>query len=779
MMNNARSACLNLALLSATVVCFEILSTRISSVVFVNNYAFIILSLAVLGLGTGGIFSYYRIKAADPQGAFKTAAACLTGMGISLAAFIVGTIRLAITSPFIYFPLLFIPFFFAGMIYSLFFKTFAERGFQLYAADLAGAALGSGASLGIFHAFNAPNAVLFLSLCPFVSALSLARKRLNWVKAAACGSALLLSAAALVIFGHRPMIGEVPIGRFEEKDFYQVYPDLDRIGYKVVDSRWSLYGRSDLVEYGNQNVVKQLFVDGAAGTPMYRFSGDRQNPDPVLVGALMAQSTAVPFMFLRDHERNSMLVIGPGGGKEVLIGLLSGVDRITGVEVNPDFVGIVKKYSSFNGGIYTDFPDIQIQVKEGRHYIKKTDQRYDLIVMALPSTEQLQNIDHMAMSENYLLTVEAIQDYLKILTSEGRLIFTVHNRWELTRLVVTALSAFNKTGVGNLEALDHFVILAQNDAPTIVIKKNAFSRGEVAYIRNVAHSLPQGLPSVTYLPFHWEEVHDTAENRLLKIVKDGRVPLKQYIDQNRYDISPVHDDSPYFYKATRGVPTGHLRLLTVVAVLCLTAITAPFSRMRKEVGGKREKSLGYLLMVFVSIGAGFMILEVALFQKLVLYLGSPTISLSMLLGSLLVGMGTGSYFGGGICRGDTRKRLGVVSLSIVGAGAISFLLVPQILNGLSGFSQAVRSVACFLLIVPFGFLLGIPFPSAVYVLQQNRMEKVIPWMYGINGIMSVLGSVLAVVVSMRYGFTAAFFLGLSIYLAVFVIVRTLGTADPV
>ena len=108
-----------------------------------------------------------------------------------------------------------------------------------------------------------------------------------------------------------------------------------------------------------------------------------------------------------------MIVIGPGGGKDVLTGLLAGVDDITGVEINPDIVNIVKDHKEFNGGIYTDFPNVNILVKEGRHYIKQEQRKYDLIVMALPSTEQLQNIDNFAMNENYLLTIEAIKDYLR------------------------------------------------------------------------------------------------------------------------------------------------------------------------------------------------------------------------------------------------------------------------------------------------------------------------------------------------------------------------------
>jgi len=770
MRNADKRVFFGLSMLSVAMICYEIISTRISSVIFVNNYAFIILSLAILGLGSGGIFSYYQIDLTDKKEITKTLVRYAAFIGLSFLLFILCTVKLSITNPFVYFAFLFLPFFFTGIEYSIIFKSFAGQSFKLYAADLAGAAIGAGVSLAVFHLFNAVNAVLFISLLAFAAAISFFQRNFEKRRRTLIYAIFSITAILLAFVGKMNLLGKIPIGNFPEKDFYYVYPNMNRFDYEIVESQWSLYGRSDLVVYSHQDVVKQLFIDGAAGTPMFRFNGDRENPGELLNNLIIQNSTAIPFMFLRNHEKNSMLVIGPGGGREVLTGLLTGIDHITGVEVNPDFVNIVKKYRSYNGGIYTDFPNVQILVEEGRHYIKKTDQNYDLIVMALPSTKQLQNIDNLAMNENYLLTVEAIQDYLKILTPEGRLIFTVHNRWELIRLIVTTLFAFNKMGISNQEALDHFIIiLAQDYAPTIVIKKNAFSKNEIVYIKNVIRNIPQGLPSVTYLPYNWKEVPNTIENKLLRTVKDNWISLQQYINQDQYDISPVYDDSPYFYKVNRGVPDDYLRLLMGVAFLGGLVIAVPFSRVKKKIDKNRIKVLIFALIIFISIGAGFMILEVSLFQKLVLYLGSPTISLSILLSSLLIGMGIGSFFGKRIYPNNLKKRLSIISLLIVPAGVLTFLLYPYILNKLLVYSRAFRSVVCFFLILPFGFLLGIPFPSAIQLLQRVQLEKYIPWMYGVNGIMSVLGSVLAVILSMLFGFTPAFFIGLSLYLVVFLV----------
>ena len=163
-----------------------------------------------------------------------------------------------------------------------------------------------------------------------------------------------------------------------------------------------------------------------------------------------------------------------------------------------------------------------------------------------------------------------------------------------------------------------------------------------------------------------------------------------------------------------------------------------------------------------------MILEISLFQKLVLYLGSPTISLSILLSSLLIGMGTGSYFGNNVFQTDIKRRLLFTSMSVVLVGLLLFLASPSILSKCLEYGIVLRSIVCFLMILPLAFFLGIPFPSCVQLLRLDNQEKYIPWMYGINGSMSVLGSVLAIVISMVWGFTPTYFIGLSFYLSIFI-----------
>jgi len=769
-MNNAKSINFSILVVSAVVICFEIISTRISSLIFVQNYAFIILSLAVLGLGSGGIFSYYKLKPEEGSTKnLKIFSRYIFLSGVSLVVFIVLEIILSITSPYIYFLLLFFPFFFAGIVYAEFFSKYASAGFRIYASDLIGAAVGSILSIYIFNFFNAANAVLFLALVLFI--LSMHYLNVEKKKQTLLYIALISLAIVVIVFGKRELLGKIPIGNFPEKDMYYTY-DNPNIIPTIIDSRWSINGRSDLVEYNNQNFVKDLFIDGAAGSSMYRFNGNIVHHDTLLDKMLLHHSTTTPFLFLTKEEKENMLVIGPGGGGEILAGIFGGVQTITGVEVNPDFVEIVKKYHDFNGGIYTNFPQVNIEVAEGRHFVKSTQQHYKIIVLALPSTKQLQNIDGLASNENFLLTVEAIKDYFNTLTQNGQIIFTVHNRWELVRLIVTALYAFNENGINHSDAVNHFLILGSEYAPTLVIKKSAFTFDEIKSIEKVSKSFPPDFPRVTYLPFLSNPVGNEVENILLQEMKDGQRSLEEIINSNSSDISPIHDDSPFFYKVDKGVPGDLVNLLSATSVVALLSVIVPLRKITsKSKKNKKDNEKGkmYLpLVVFICIGIGFMILEISLFQKFILYLGSPTIALSLLLGSLLVGMGAGSFYGGKIYVQDVVKRLKNISIFIVITGVVLFVVHPFILNELLAYGLVLRAIVCFVLLSPFGFLLGIPFPTGIQLLQQNNLVKYIPWMYGVNGIFTVLGSVVAVVLSMTYGFTSSFFVGLSMYFLVFI-----------
>jgi spermidine synthase len=206
-----------------------------------------------------------------------------------------------------------------------------------------------------------------------------------------------------------------------------------------------------------------LFIDGAAGTAMHKFNGDRENPGEYIRRLMAGSSGFLPFLFLNEDERDDMLIIGPGGGTEVLFGLLADVKNITGVEVNKDLVDIVREYRDYNGGIYSDFENVDIVVDEGRSFLRDSDRKYDIIMSTLPVTKGSRSSEGYALTESYLFTVESIKDYLDHLTDEGRMIVVMHNWYETLRLAVTALAAFEEMGVENQDAMKHYIYAWEED----------------------------------------------------------------------------------------------------------------------------------------------------------------------------------------------------------------------------------------------------------------------------------------------------------------------------
>ena len=301
---------------------------------------------------------------------------------------------------------------------------------------------------------------------------------------------------------------------------------------------------------------------------------------------------------------------------------------------------------------------------------------------------------------------------------------------------------FKDLGISNVDALSHFIVIGADYAPTIVIRKNMYTTDDIKRIEGITKPLSQKFPPVTYLPYNWENIDNSIENILFKEINSNQMSLEDYVKQNKYDISPVKDDSPYFYKVERGIPGDYFILFLSITLLSLIIIFVPIIKIKNSLNTKNEMKQLYLpLFVFMCTGLGFMVLEVSIFQKLILYLGSPTISLSILLSSILFGMGVGSYSGGKIFPDNPLKRLTIISFMIVLAGVVLFLSYQPLLNELMSYTQVLCSIVCFLLILPFGFLLGIPFPTGIQILKQNKMEKYIPWMYGVNGILTVLGSI--------------------------------------
>ncbi|MFQ6676324.1 MAG: hypothetical protein ACE5LH_08295, partial [Fidelibacterota bacterium] len=755
--------------LSFSILTYEIELTRIFSVMLSNHYVFAIVSFALLGLGMGGmLFRAWRLW--FPRAGAHTNAALFA---VFIAGGVVTIINVPLAKSYALFDLGFwlyillaaVPFFMVGLTMAEIFETFANRSSVLYGSDLAGAALGALAVVPMLNVFGAVPAALVTAAAAGVGAtvLGWSMNGLPSVGFASMGVAFLglFASSALGV------IRDVPVARDINKDMYRLLKNpSDRA--EIVESRWSAFGRTDLVRSEQTPDQMRIFIDGAAGSTLYNFDSLLENPSGT-VHALHELGEYFPFMFLEENEKDNALIIGPGGGQDVVVALLGDVKSITAVEVNPDIVQLVKDYEDYSGGIYSSMPNVQVVVGEGRNYVRSSPTAYDLIMLSLPITKSSRSVEGFMLTENYLFTVEALGDYLDHLTPEGRIIIVAHDDVEIYRLVVLALKAFEQRRIGHADAMKHIYTIAPWALPTIVIKKEPFTRQQIEERHELIHKLGYDYGPF-FLPYVRQEIVRPLENLSILLewpmfdqnlvdISEEKLGLDDFVRSTALDITPVTDERPFFYKFQPGMPKP-LGTFSLLIMLGVTGLTALVILPRNPVKGRhpfvnslaRFPRLKVFLIIFFSLGMAFMLIEIALFQKLTLFIGHPLLALTVLLFSLLLGSGVGSL-------SSSRVKSNLVGGVAVTSLAVGIVTVgySQILSNVfrMGFDPRVTSA---LFLLPLGFVMGFPFPLSLRLMKQYGLENFIHVMWGVNGVASVLGSALAMILGVAGGFSYALYL---------------------
>ncbi len=378
---------LSVALISISVLMLEIGLSRIFSVMFESHYVFLVISSAVLGLGLGGVYVHKQVaKSSDSNQkpvqnlmCFSSALMALSILGMTFLISKVSLFHHILPAA----ALAFVPFFFAGLFLSGAFRLFPEKSAKLYAADLMGASIGSLLIVYILR-IGAMNANLLVAIFSAIPAGFFIFQNLP-SKLKKGGILLLIGGlilAFLLNYAH-PFLEPIPMARGSFKEMAQM---LAHPAFKTstIESRWSAFGRTDLVADEKNPDRMIFFVDGTAGTRMLRFDGNRSSLNQHELSMFPGY---FPFKMLHQKAKEKVLIIGAGGGRDVLISLLGGATQITAVEVNNDMVELVKKYSKFNGGIYNDFPGIKVVVQEGRNFVRAIKEKYDIIMLTLPITK--------------------------------------------------------------------------------------------------------------------------------------------------------------------------------------------------------------------------------------------------------------------------------------------------------------------------------------------------------------------------------------------------------
>jgi spermidine synthase len=800
-------------LLSFSVLLSELLLTRIFSVTMFYHLSFMVVSLAMLGFGASGLVVSLASRRFPPERLEAQAASAAVLFGVSSVVAVGLSFRLPIsldTSAANWarigatYLVCAVPFLFGGLAVSLILAHRAEHANRLYFFDLLGAALGCLVLIPATNALGAPTAILLAGTVAAASGAVLAGGRAPRPRAAALavGAALVLAMAAnarLHTYDVKFVKGAVQPATLALR--WNSFSRVDVVGSP--QTLWTprpptFAGYSARLDPEFKIPEVWLRYDADAATQITRFDGDLAK-----LPHLAYDVSSSAYQIRRYHN---VLVIGPGGGRDVLTALSLGSGPVTGVEINPITVRLMRtRFRTFTGGLYDGFPGVRVVNEEGRSFLRRATEPYDLIEASLVDTWAASAAGAYALTENNLYTVEAFAEYLDHLTPDGVICF---NRWfsdppvESLRVVSLAREALARRGI--TDPSGHVAVVRTDASETlmtslgsILIKKSPFTAAEIATLEHFAAEM--GF-IVTYAPRAAvagagapPPSHNEPDFEAL-LAPGGAAFVADYA----FDISPVSDDRPFFFNRVPILPwlavhlglsdaklgQGRLGLggqtllisLATTAPATLLLLVIPLFAGRRRGGAPVSRGRGWRWAIyFGGLGLGFILVEIVLVQRFGLFLGYPVYSLSVVLFTMLLASGLGSLAAGRV----ESARLGRLlprALGLLAAALLAYAVaLPPLLSAARGLPIAARILLAVVTIAPLGFLMGVPFASGV---RRASAEStgLVPWAWAVNGGASVFGSTLTVLISMTYGFTASFLTGALAYAASLVMIAMLARA---
>jgi Spermine/spermidine synthase domain len=704
---------------------FEIGLTRIYSATIWYHFTFIAVSVALLGWGLGGL-AVHLLKRGRTL-TLNAAAACVVGYAaaIPLCLWAVVTFPFTIDRLPLYFVAPLVPFFLAGMALSIIFDRRKDIAGSLYFADLVGASLGAVIITLLLQTMGAESSLLVAAIAPCVAAVCLSAK-----------ARIPAGALAVVLVGLAASNGSGGWLKVVPGELKAMHKHMIEVpGTHVTQTGWNAYSRIDTVEGFPAPNLARLYIDSDAWTNAHQWDGRLES-----ISDLKTWYRALPFQF---ETHPDTLVIGPGGGSDVLVALSAGSKKVTAVELNPLMIEFVRHYGAMGGNIYNR-PDVEVVLSEGRSFISRTDRQFDVIFLGFVDSWASVASGGLSLSENYLYTTEAFRAYYDHLNDDGVLAIL---RWDadIPRLVANAVAL-----LGVQEAAKRVVVIMEKpeDPKAIpqmifMLRKQPFTETQTAAIMNDwTLARPVIVPGR-----HADAPYDA--------LFAGQKSLQEIVDESSRRVGPVFDDSPFYFAVERpwGMATKIAHgLMTLVAGAA--ALLAGFIIFGRPIGGPL-RPYASSVVYFAALAAGFIAVELALLQNLTLLIGHPIFTLSVLLFTLLAASGIGASM-------SARLSSRTACLLVAGIGAAGAIALPRLVPVLLPFSFAARVAAAVVLIAPLGLAMGMPFPQGLRKTGRGSLPAP-PFYWGLNGVMSVIGSVATVTLAVLYGFTVAMLAGSACY----------------
>jgi spermidine synthase len=737
----------------------ELSLTRLFSVVLFYHFAFLAISIALLGLGAGGVFSYLLKKTLERWTVEQIGT--LVGTVNAVLMLIVLEVDLHVPVSLQLTKLNFykltaiylvsaLPFFLTGLFFSVLFARRSSQISNLYAADLVGGSLACIGIVPLLNFLGGPNTVLFAGIAMAVSALL-------WA-----GSKGTRNLAALLLVAFVVLTAANYKGRLIDIVYAK---GMKRDKSWVEFSKWNAISR---VEVDNQGGAKVVVIDADAST--YIMAQDPKEPweGSDYQKNLMSAAPSITNV-LRPH--GNYAIIGPGGGVDVLRAVANGSPSVTGIEINPIIATTImrEKYKDWSYGLYLR-PNVHINVSDGRSWVRSSTQKFDVVQMTLVDTWASTAAGAFALSENNLYTVEAFREYFDHLKGDGYIAIT---RWEFARprealrVVSQAMRALDRNLQASARDLTkNFIIVVEGDfnqdgrPVTVLAKKSPFTPEEQQAVLD--HLAKQPKLHALYLPYADTAPKAEQAAAFRQLIESGNP--ERFAENYPFNIAPVYDDAPFFFftlkpsqilgagteqgidwKVNMGVAVL-LMLVVISAIAVALFLVVPLLFSKRARRGTKWLPLIY----FIAIGLGYIAVEITLIQRLVLFLGHPIYAMTVVVFLMLLSSGAGSMMSRKLFQRPIRVKA-AFGIVIALLAAYYFALSP-LLHELIGLPQATKVVIAALLIIPLGFAMGMPFPSGLRMLGESRGDdNLIEWAWAMNAASSVLGSVLSMTIAIQFG----------------------------
>ena len=758
----------------------EFTLTRILSVSLWYHFAFMIISVALLGIGVSGVaLSLFPKIMQKPIDKLLTFLAIIYGASVIITFVISYYIPIDPFSLFtqkiqfviipIYYILITIPFFFSGLIISVMLTKFSGEVSKLYFFDLVGAGVSVLAFTVLLPFAGGNGTIVFVAALGFLAAMVFSLRKNN---------TLFLVSMVLMISVFAFLIKKDDILRIRvtPNKIYANYiaerPDLNMY------SGWNTISKIDVMKEeeaspDGYNVMLAIIDEGNATTNI---------PNVRKMPPLTKPYDASNLAFVGKDSADKVFIVGSGGGGEVLVSMFHAAKKVTGVEIN----GLLNKIitdilAGWTGQLINNNPKVEIITDDARSVLKRSKDIYDVIISAHTISASAVSSGSMSMVENFIMTKEAVKDYLKHLDSRGTL-YISRPESQLPKLITTLKEAGKELGIKNDEF--NFVVfrrpatdyeVTNSYLAGVIYKKNGYDLLDMMSMRNEASALNL---DIEFDPLTQQE------NIYSRLVNSKNIELE--IAKDPSVLTPATDDKPFFddnYKfsdvtwstikdvfsqddkailALKSKPVAQITLLTMLGQVLFVSILLLIVPAVFIKGERKFKVDKKFLMFFAFIGIGYISIQIALIQKFTLFLGQPVYTMLTVISSMLIFSGIGAKYSEKFINGSKTKLYSVFLIIAIYTMFIG-LVSPLMFEAFVSLSLILRIIITIILLAPLAFFMGMPFPTGISMLKNDDSRMVgISW--AVNGFFSVIGTVITMILAMMFGFKIIFFIAGVFYL---------------